>query len=423
MQDTKEAISISSSRKFAEERLLSLPAILGAEFATIAANVRYEGRKDVMLVKLKPPVDAVGFFTQSSTAAAPVLDCQNKIRCWTENSSENGLAIVANSGNANAFTSHLGESSVNQITSKVTQSLGIPSNRVLTASTGVIGESLNTNKLVDAIDDLKLQLSSQGLAECALSIMTTDTFPKAASVQIEMSQGRISIAGIAKGSGMIAPNMATMLAFVFTDAKISRELLYSLSQSANKSSFNAITIDGDTSTNDTLIVAATNRSETPELVEGSLTATKFAEGLSSVMLSLAEQIVRDGEGASKFVRIHVVDAKNKEEAYQAAKAIAESLLVKTAIAGEDPNWGRIVMAVGKSGVVSNTGQLAIWFGTHLVANNGMVAPTYSEDQGLRHMKDDEIDITVSLGVGVADFHIMTCDLTHKYVSINADYRT
>ncbi len=415
--------SVGSGRDTAENRLASLPVIAGVELASAAAGVRYRGRTDVILARLAPGTRAAGFFTRSSTRAAPVRDCQEKLKSCAAASSDSGLAIFANSGNANAFTGTPGESAVRRITAAVSESLGLPASRVLTASTGVIGEPLNTARILDAIDTLKSGLSPDGLADAARAIMTTDTFPKAASAHITTGRGVLKIAGIAKGSGMIAPDMATMLAFVFTDAKISRPLLHSLSEEANKPSFNAVTVDGDTSTNDTLIVAATGRADHPELTAGDPAAARFARGLLSVMTSLAEQIARDGEGAGKLVRVRVTGAATGYDADLAARAVADSPLVKTAVAGEDPNWGRIVMAVGKSGAALDAGRMEIWLGRCLVAKNGMAAPEYSEEQAAAYMKEPEIDITVALGAGDACARVMTCDLTHGYISINADYRS
>ena len=415
-------LSLTAVRDNAEARLALLPVIDGAEFASAAAGVRYRDRPDVMLARLAPGTQAAGFFTQSTTRAAPVLDCQKKLRSAPQ-APNAGLAVFANSGNANAFTGPPGDKAVRQISDCVSESLGIPHSRVLTASTGVIGEPLETGRILASVGQLKSSLSPEGLAGAARAIMTTDTFPKAASAQIRTGRGVLNIAGIAKGSGMIAPNMATMLAFVFTDAKIGGPLLHSLSSQANTASFNAVTVDGDTSTNDTLIVAATGKADHPELTAGEAAAAAFSRGLRSVMASLAEQIVRDGEGAAKLIRVRVKGAANEDEARAAAQAVANSPLVKTAVAGEDPNWGRIVMAVGKSGAELDAGRMAIWLGRHLVAKDGMAAPDHSEERAAAYMKEAEIDITVALGSGDAEAQVLTCDLTHGYITINADYRS
>lgn len=420
---TKNAspLTLTTGGDQAEERIASLPLIAGVEFATAATGIRYQDRSDVMLVRLCADTEVVGFFTQSSTRAAPVLDCEFKLQSQTVSPS----AIFANSGNANAFTGADGFAAVKRIAAGVAEELNISADHVLTASTGVIGEPLTPDigKILSHMPGLKSSLSPLGMGEAARAIMTTDTFPKVAATEIKTPSGPISIAGIAKGSGMIEPQMATMLAFIFTDAKISRMALKTLVNEANSLSFNAITIDSDTSTNDTLLVAATGTSHHPELTRKSDKWPQFSHGLESVMASLAEQIVRDGEGAKKLVRVRVIGAANKIDADRAARAIANSPLVKTAIAGDDPNWGRIVMALGKSGAKLSCDQLTISIGGHPVAENGQVATDYRESQVADYMKGSDIQICIDLGIGKASAQILTCDLTHEYISINADYRS
>lgn len=418
-------LSLTTCAANAAGRLSSLPAVEGAEFAAAAAGVRYHGRPDVMLAHLCPGTKMAGFFTQSSTRAAPVRDCEEKLCKLHATESEAGIAIFANAGNANAFTGREGIRAVAQLTSCVSAELQLSVNHVLTASTGVIGEPLtpDINKILAVINELTITLSPNGLGDAARAIITTDTFPKAAATQIETKFGTINVAGIAKGSGMIAPRMATMLAFIFTDAKIGQSALQSLAQTANQLSFNAITVDGDTSTNDTLLVAATGKANHPEILLGNSETEEFARGLNAVMTALAEQIVRDGEGAKKLVKVCVENALTEEDAKLAARAIANSPLVKTAIAGEDPNWGRIVMAIGKSGAQIDVERLAISLGQHFVAEKGQVAPSYNEAAAAAYMKGSEILISVHLGVGEATAQVMTCDLTHDYISINADYRS
>ena len=412
----------TSARQAAERRLEELPEVAGAEFSAIAAGVRYTGRPDVMLARLAGGTRFAGLFTKSATRAAPVLDCERKLIAAADSDADE-LAILVNSGNANAFTGAAGQKSVADIVRAVSDQLGLAEQRVLTASTGVIGEPLNTGRITRFIGDLRDRLSGSGLRDAARAIMTTDTFPKSAFARIESGGGHVTIAGIAKGSGMIAPDMATMLAFIFTDAKISQPLLQAVSARANRDTFNAVTVDGDMSTNDTVIVAATGRSSLPEIREADAVCEEFAVALRSVMDSLAEQIVLDGEGASKLVRIHISGAVTDEDAVAAAKAVANSPLVKTAIAGEDPNWGRLVMAVGKSGAELDCGRLRIWLGDHLVAENGMVASGYSEAAAAAQMRRPEIEIRVDFGMGSGSAHVRTCDLTHGYVAINADYRS
>ncbi|MCY4006738.1 MAG: bifunctional glutamate N-acetyltransferase/amino-acid acetyltransferase ArgJ [Rhodobacteraceae bacterium] len=414
--------SLTSLRENARARQALLPVIAGAEFATAAVGIRYHDRPDLMLARLAPGSQVVGFFTRSTTRAAPVLDCEEKFLAWEDKSTE-GLAILVNSGNANAFTGEPGLLVVRQLASSVAKNLKLSSDRVLTASTGVIGEKLETSRILMALDAISDRLSPHGLGQAADAIMTTDTYPKCASTEVPLGGGKVKIAGIAKGSGMIQPDMATLLAFVFTDAKISRVQLHVLSQQAMKSSFNAITVDGDTSTNDTLIVVATGQANHSTLQPGEEDTRAFADGLNRIMISLAQQTVGDGEGATKLVRCRVKNAASEDEAWQAARSIANSPLVKTAIAGEDPNWGRIVMAVGKSGVAIDQSRMEIWLGCHRVAANGMVASDYSEEIAAAYMKRSDIDITVSLGSGTDCAEVTSCDLTHGYVEINADYRS
>ena len=399
----------------APESFPDLPVIAGAEFAAVAAGVRYPGRTDVMLCRLAPGSVVAGVFTRSSTRSANVLDCQAKIGA----DSDAGAAIVVNSGNSNAFTGRAGEESVAAICAEVANVTGIPAARVFTSSTGVIGERLPHDRITAKIVELTAGLSVTGLAGVARAIMTTDTFPKGATASADLPGGRVQIAGIAKGSGMIAPDMATMLVYIFTDARIARADLQALVSQINDRTFNNITVDSDTSTSDTVMVAATGASGV-DVPKGD---TAFATALEQVMRDLAHQVVRDGEGATKFVTVAVTGAVNDAEARTHALSIANSPLVKTALAGEDPNWGRIVMAVGKSGATADRDRLSIRFGDVQVASNGWVDPDYREADGAAHMKQAEITIGVDLGLGTGAATIWTCDLTHTYISINADYRS
>ena len=397
-----------------EKGFPDLPVIDGVRFASIEAGVRYAGRVDVMLAALDPGSVIAGVFTRSKTRAAPVLDCEAKIKA----DSEDGAAILVNAGNANAFTGQDGIDAVAAITGGVADVLNIPQDRVFTSSTGVIGEPLPHSRITAVLNTLAASLSADGIADAAKAIMTTDTFPKGASRSFDIDGVPVKIAGIAKGSGMIAPDMATMLVYIFTDAKIERDDLQSTLRELTRTTFNAITVDSDTSTSDTLLVAATGKAD------ADATGRKeFKQALNSVMLDLAHQVVRDGEGATKFVEIHVSGAASNADARQVAMAIANSPLVKTAIAGEDPNWGRIVMAVGKSGAEADRDRLSIRFGDVVVAKNGRVAPEYFEADAAAHMKNAEISIAVDLGLGEGDFTAWTCDLTSGYIAINADYRS
>ena len=391
-----------------------LPVIDGARFASIAAGVKYQGRLDVMLAALDPGTQIAGVFTTSKTRSASVLDCQRKLR----GPSDAGAAIVVNAGNSNAFTGAQGQASVDRIVEKAAERLRIPHARVFTSSTGVIGEPLPDQRITDSLDTLAKTLSVGGLKDAAEAIRTTDTFPKAASVTVDTEKGPVRICGIAKGSGMIAPDMATMLVYIFTDAVCPQAKLQNMLARLNAATFNCITVDSDTSTSDTLLLAATGASG----VDVSDSQT-FETALATLMRDLAHQVVRDGEGATKFVEIAVAGAASQEDARRHAMAIANSPLVKTAIAGEDPNWGRIVMAIGKSGADADRDKLTIRFGDILVAKNGWVAESYSEDDGAAYMAQSELNIAVDLNLGDGACTVWTCDFTHGYISINADYRS
>ena len=400
----------------------ALPRIAGVEYATVAAGVRYAGRTDVMLARLAPGTTIAGAFTRSATRAASVLDCEAKLKAKT--GPKDGAAIVVNSGNANAFTGALGQASVDAVAEAAAKALGVPASRVFTSSTGVIGEPLPHDRIVAKLGELKDGLDADGIEQAARAIMTTDTFPKGATAEIAGDGGKIHIAGIAKGSGMIAPDMATMLVYIFTDAKISQPQLQKMVSRQLGSTFNAITVDSDTSTSDALIVAATGKSRAKPITDlRSKVAKEFEAALHSVMLDLAHQVVRDGEGATKFVEVRVTGAANAADARRAALAIANSPLVKTALAGEDANWGRVVMAVGKSGAKADRDRMSIRFGEHLLAENGWRSPDYSEEAASAYMKNDELLIEVDLGMGRAAQSVWTCDLTHRYIDINADYRS
>ncbi|OOY04224.1 bifunctional ornithine acetyltransferase/N-acetylglutamate synthase [Thioclava sp. F28-4] len=399
-----------------------LPEIAGVEFASAAAGVKYAGRTDVMLARVAPGSSIAGVFTTSSTRAACVLDCQEKLAMRAP--AETGAAIIVNSGNANAFTGKSGQESVDKVTGAVAQALDMPISRVFSSSTGVIGEPLPHDKIVAVIDGLTQRLSPAGIEDAARAIMTTDTYPKGAFAEVQGEGGTIKIAGIAKGSGMIAPNMATMLVYIFTDAKITPARLQKMLSRQVGDTFNAITVDSDTSTSDALIVAATGKSDAAEIADlRSEPAKAFEAGLREVMMDLAHQVVKDGEGATKFVEIRVTRARSNEDAHKIAMSIANSPLVKTAIAGEDANWGRVVAAVGKSGAEADRDKLKISFGDMVVAEKGWRVPDYSEEAASAYMKNDELVIGVDLGLGRASKSVWTCDLTHRYIDINADYRS
>ena len=391
-----------------------LHIISGVTFATAAAGIKYAGRTDVMLASIAAGSTVAGVFTRSATSAACVLDCQSKMG----GDMSQGAAILVNSGNANAFTGNAGQASVDRICAAVAIGLGVPASAVFTSSTGVIGEVLPDHKITKCIHALAGSLGEDALENAAKAIMTTDTYAKGSTASVEINGKTVKISGIAKGSGMVAPDMATMLVYIFTDAKIAQPDLQALLADLTDKTFNCITVDSDTSTSDALICAATGASSAD--VSGN---PDFAQALGQVMLDLAHQVVKDGEGATKFVAVEVTGAASDGDARLVAMSIANSPLVKTAIAGEDPNWGRIVMAVGKSGAKADRDRLSIWFGPHLVAENGWVAKTYTEDASASYMKQSELVIRTDLGIGGAKTTVWTCDLTHGYIEINADYRS
>ena len=405
---------ITSVSPLAPERFPDLPVIGGVRFATVEAGVRYANRTDVMLALCDPGTTMAGVFTTSATRSANVLDCQNKIG----GDSDAGAAIIVNSGNSNAFTGKAGEGSVQRICTKVAEVCTIPPERVFTSSTGVIGERLPDDRITAKVEELAGKLDAGGAAMAARAIMTTDTFPKGAAAEVAAAGGTVRIAGFAKGSGMVAPDMATMLVYIFTDAKIARADLQALVSRLSDRTFNCITVDSDTSTSDTLLMAATGASGVDVTGDDA-----FEAALHEVFRDLSHQVVRDGEGATKFVEVAVTGARDDADARKVAMAIANSPLVKTAIAGEDPNWGRIVMAVGKSGAEADRDRLAIRFGEIEVARDGWVSPDYREEQGAGYMKRQDLVIGVDLGIGSGTATVWTCDLTHGYITINADYRS
>ncbi|MEY8828721.1 bifunctional glutamate N-acetyltransferase/amino-acid acetyltransferase ArgJ [Sedimentitalea sp. XS_ASV28] len=405
---------ITSRSPLAPEHFPDLPIVRGVRFATAEAGVRYQGRTDVMLALLDPGTSVAGVFTRSATRSAPVLDCQAKLG----GAPEGPAAILVNSGNSNAFTGHFGQTSVQEIADAVARASGVATERVFTASTGVIGEPLPHARIIDKLAELKDGLDAGGIGDAAKAIMTTDTFAKGACAQVEIAGETVTIAGIAKGSGMIAPDMATMLVYIFTDAVVDQPHLQAMLSDLTEQTFNCITVDSDTSTSDSLMLCATGASGV-----NAADSADFRAALHGVMLDLAHQVVRDGEGATKFVEIRVTGAASDADAKVHGMAIANSPLVKTAIAGEDPNWGRVVMAIGKSGAAADRDLLSIRFGDTLVAENGWVSPDYREADAAAHMKGQSLSIAVDLGLGKGTATVWTCDLTHGYIEINADYRS
>jgi glutamate N-acetyltransferase/amino-acid N-acetyltransferase len=423
MQDTPSKVAVATGddtykrSPLAPETFPDLPEIDGVRFAAGAVGVKYRDRVDVMLAEIAPGATLAGVFTRSATRSAAVLDCQAKLPNLTTDA---GLGIVVNSGNANTFTGKRGVTDVSLISASAAQALNLPEGHIFTSSTGVIGEPLPASKITDALPSIAQSLTAAATEPAARAIMTTDTFPKGAVTTCQIDGKTITIMGFAKGSGMIAPDMATMLGYVFTDAAVTQPALQQMLSATNERSFNAVTVDSDTSTSDTVLLAATGRAGNTPLTAPDAT---FQAALLVVMQDLAHQIVRDGEGATKFVEVRVTGAASNDDARKVARSIANSPLVKTAIAGKDPNWGRIVMAVGKSGAEADRDALTIRFGDVLVAENGWRADSYTEEAGATYMKNAELLIDVDLGLGTGTATMWTCDLTHGYIQINADYRS
>ncbi|MGF1660750.1 MAG: bifunctional glutamate N-acetyltransferase/amino-acid acetyltransferase ArgJ [Rubrimonas sp.] len=410
---------------FAPACFPDLPAVRGVKLAGGPARVRYAGRDDVMLAEIAAGASVAGVFTRSRTRAAPVLWCEARLAARRGGAVASGpLCFAANSGNANAFTGANGADDARRMAEAAGAAVGAPAASTFVASTGVIGEPLPVARIEAALGAIAETRAEGAWERAARAIMTTDTFPKAAGRTVALDGVEVRIAGFAKGSGMIAPDMATMLAFAFTDAAIAEPLLQRLLAESVDRSFNAITVDGDTSTSDTLLLAATGASGAAEIAsDDDPRLPAFREALDAVLLDLAQLVVKDGEGASKFVAITVTGAETAQAARRIGLSIANSPLVKTALAGEDPNWGRIVMAVGKSGEAADRDRLEIRFGDILVAEKGWVAPAYREEDGAAYMKRAELEILVDVGVGAARATVWTCDLTHAYIDINADYRS
>jgi len=398
-----------------------MPAIEGVKLSTAAAGIRYRDRTDVLLVQLAPGTVVAGVFTKSKCASAPVDWCRQNLK------SRSARALVVNSGNANAFTGKTGREAC-QFTARLTaKAIGCRPDEVYLASTGVIGEPLNASAFNGVMEGLVTNGRNDRWLDSAKAIMTTDTFPKVATAQARLGKTIVTINGFAKGAGMIAPDMATMLAFVFTDAPIAAAALQRVLSEAVADTFNAVTIDGDTSTSDTLLAFATGTAAArgaPRVGKANDPRLKdFRRAFTAVLANLSEQVARDGEGARKLVEIEVEGAVSKASARRIAMSIANSPLVKTAIAGEDANWGRVVMAVGKAGEPADRDKLAIWFGGIRVAHKGMRDPAYDEAKVSAAMKEQTISLKVALGLGRGRDRVLTCDLTQDYVAINGDYRS
>lgn len=396
----------------------ALPALSGVRFASTAAGIRYAGRTDLLLVEMPQGTQAAGVLTTSRTRSAPVDWCAHAL------SKGLGRALVVNAGNANAFTGMRGEGSVARTVATAANLFGCQDHEVYVSSTGTIGEFLPDEKITEALPTLLPALDGADWLAAAKAIMTTDTYPKGATRTAIVDGKSVTLNGIAKGSGMIAPAMGTMLAYVFTDAAIPAPVLQSLLKKGCERTFNSITVDGDTSTSDTLLLFATGTAGNALPKDANDKSLKdFKKKLFSLLKDLSHQVVRDGEGASKFVEIRVTGAESKKAARRIGLAIGNSPLVKTAVAGEDANWGRIVMAVGKSGEKADRDRLCIKIGGVPVAAHGLAVPDYDETPVAAHMKGDEIVFEVDVGVGTGSATVWTCDLTHGYIDINGSYRS
>jgi glutamate N-acetyltransferase/amino-acid N-acetyltransferase len=398
-----------------------MPPIDGVRIATAQAGIRYKNRTDVLFAAFDRGTTVAGVFTRSKCPSAPVEWCRARLKRGA------ARALVVNSGNANAFTGKSGRAATQLTARLAAQASGCSPNDVFLASTGVIGEPLDATKFEAVMDALVQDAAPGRFLDAAKAIMTTDTFPKVATATARIGKTTVTINGIAKGAGMIAPDMATMLSFIFTDAPIAASALQKLLSEGVVDTFNAVTIDGDTSTSDTLLAFATGAAAArgaPKIARASDPRLKgFRKAFMDVLANLSEQVARDGEGARKLVEIKVEGAVSDKSARRVAMSIANSPLVKTAIAGEDANWGRVVMAVGKAGEPADRDRLSIWFNGIRVAKKGARDPSYDEAKVSETMKKPQIELKVALGLGKGRDRVLTCDLTKEYVAINGDYRS
>lgn len=410
------AVSPLAPKSYAE-----MPVIEGVRMATAEAGIKYKNRTDVLMMAFDEPANVAGVFTRSKCPSAPVDFCRANLPHGK------AKALIVNSGNANAFTGKKGKAATALTAQSTAAALGAQENEIYLASTGVIGEPLNADKIAAVLPDLASRLTGDFWFEAAKAIMTTDTYPKVATRSAKIRETTVTINGIGKGAGMIAPDMATMLSFVVTDADLPADVLQALLSKGVGPSFNSVTVDSDTSTSDTLMLfatcAAAKRGQVAVTNAADPALADFASALDSLLLDLAHQVVCDGEGARKMVEVTVSGAVSDESAKKVALSIANSPLVKTAVAGEDANWGRIVMAVGKSGEPADRDLLEISFGDVRVAVEGERDPGYSEEAASAVMKNDKIPVRVDLGLGSGKATVWTCDLTKEYVEINGDYRS
>ncbi len=416
-------VSTTKPSPFAPTVYAKLPPLEGVRFATAEAGIKYQNRTDLLLAVMDEGTVAAGVLTQSKTCSAPVLQCRASLAAQT-----GARAVVVNSGNANAFTGKRGKDAVDLTVDYALAATGSADrNGVYVASTGVIGEPLDASKFAGLLTGMANSAVADGFAAAARAIMTTDTYPKLATRTADVGGVTVTLNGFCKGAGMIAPDMATMLCFMFTDACVDQPVLQQLVSRHAETTFNCMTVDGDTSTSDTCLLfatgAAAKRGQTPVTDPADRRLAAFDAALHDLMRDLAIQVARDGEGLTKFVTFEVTGAESWRAGRAIALSCANSPILKTAIAGEDPNWGRVVMAVGKSGEAADRDKLSIWFGPHIVARNGERAAEHLEDTAADYMKNAEIVIRIDVGVGTSSATVWTCDLTHDYVSINADYRS
>jgi glutamate N-acetyltransferase / amino-acid N-acetyltransferase len=408
----------STTSPLAPKTVPDMPEIAGIRLATAAAGIRYKDRTDVLLVVFDEGTSVGGVFTRSKCPSAPVEWCRARLK------GARARALVVNSGNANAFTGKSGREACAFTAKVAAAAVGCKMSDVFLASTGVIGEPLPAQAFDGVMTKLEAEATASGYMDAAKAIMTTDTFAKVATARARIAGTDVTINGFAKGAGMIAPDMATMLSFIFTDAPIAAPVLQTLLREGVVDTFNAVTIDGDTSTSDTLLAFATGAARAPRIARANdPRLVPFRKAFNAVLANLSEQVARDGEGARKLLEIVVEGAVSKPSARRIAMSIANSPLVKTAIAGEDANWGRVVMAVGKAGEPADRDRLSIWFGGIRVAHKGARDPAYDEAEVSAVMKKPEITLKVALGLGKGRDRVLTCDLTKDYVAINGDYRS
>ena len=394
-----------------------ITAVSGIRAAGVYAGIKAAGTKDVALIVTDTPAVAAGVFTKNSVTAAPVWVCREHL------SDGQAQAVIVNSGNANACTGEVGMANAQRMAAATAEQLGIDADLVLVSSTGVIGQQLPMDKIENGIQAAASALSTEGGADAAEAIMTTDTYPKSVAVEVEIDGTPVRIGGIAKGSGMIAPNMATMLSYLTTDAKINAETLQAALNRVVDDTYNLLTVDTDRSTNDTVLILATGRAGNAEIVAADgKDYEAFCEGLLFVCTELVKMLARDGEGATKLVEVVVKHARNRDDAEKAARAVAESPLVKTAVFANDANWGRIMMAIGKSGAAFDPYQVGVWLADYQLVKDGMDAG-YNEDEATALFAQDPVRITIDLRAGDTEITMWTCDYSYDYIRINADYRT